>query len=47
MTIFWGVKVVWNLMVLAVVAFLLAMGPIGAVLALGIALPLKSLIGRE
>ncbi|MFA5830628.1 MAG: hypothetical protein WC878_02240 [Candidatus Paceibacterota bacterium] len=47
MTIFWGIKVAWNLTVFAVVAFLFAMMPIGAGLALGIALPLKSLIGRE
>jgi hypothetical protein len=47
MTFFLGVKVLWNLIVFTVVALLLAMMPIGAGLALGIALPLKSLIGRD
>jgi hypothetical protein len=47
MTFFWGIKVMWNLIVFTVVGFLLMAMPIGVGLALGIALPLKSLIGRE
>ncbi|MCX6736274.1 MAG: hypothetical protein NTZ13_04280 [Candidatus Parcubacteria bacterium] len=47
MMILWGVKIVWNLIIFSLIFFLLLMAPIGAGLALAIAIPLKKLIGRE
>jgi hypothetical protein len=44
MTFFLIVKIVWNLIVILFVAGMLAIMPIGAILALGIAIPLSKVI---